>query len=515
LLKLRSKCELKIRTFYSKFWKQLLIIFFSVAYLPIIYKVPIGYDQGIFAYIGEVIKRGGNPYQDAWDFKGPLLYYLNALGLGLFDDLRGIFILELVWNCTFIFISLRLIQKSRINFNFFYCFSTGVISYILVMMGGNLTETWGFGPQILSYSIVWSIVNTDKNLLKTKLLLFYNLAQSLNFFVCFQLRPNNAMGIGIAWLITSIISIKILKLGSRRIIQINFTFILALFISSLLFIYNRGYLKSYLYQAFQFNFDYINQFTLSERLNNAFFLLTKTYKLPIVTLMLLLIFVVVVGNRKLLHLKSGMVFVLIFITDLLSIIVSGMPWLHYLVLIIPSSIFLTYSIMSVKYFEKEIFQSMVQRLVLTLLILVFTFMALNSRWYVEFTKESFQNKDSTLYLASKFILENTDTSDRLYVWGKPPIYHLKPFRYSASNVTYIYPMLVNNDKQDKYIREINQDFIAYKPRYILQANRYCFEWKKCSNRYPISLEPTISYIKNTYEPVLSINQELTIWKLKS
>jgi len=483
--------------------------------LPIIYKVPIGYDQGIFAYIGEVIKRGGDPYQDAWDFKGPLLYYLNALGLSLFDDLRGIFFLELVWNCTFIFISLKIIQKSRINFNFFYCFSIGIISYILVMMGGNLTETWGFGPQILSYSIVWSIANTDKNLPKTSLLLYYNLAQSLNFFICFQLRPNNAMGIGIAWLITTIISIKILKLAARRIIKINFTFILALFIGSLLFIYNQGYLKSYLYQAFQFNFDYINQFTLSERLNNAFFLLTTTYKLPIVALMLMLIFVVVIRKRKLLHLESGMVIVAIFITDLLSITVSGMPWLHYLVLIIPSSIFLTYSIMSVNYFQKELSESIVQRLGLTFLILVFTLMALNSRWYVEFTKESFQNKHSTLYIASKFISENTDSSDRLYVWGKTPIYHLKPFRYSASNVTYIYPMLVTNDKQDTYIREINQDFIVYKPRYILQAKRYCFEWNKCSNRYPIALEPTISYIKNTYEPVLIINQELTIWKLKT
>jgi hypothetical protein len=40
---------------------------------------PFGWDQGVFAQVGDVIVRGGLPYRDGWDVKGPLVYYLLAL----------------------------------------------------------------------------------------------------------------------------------------------------------------------------------------------------------------------------------------------------------------------------------------------------------------------------------------------------------------------------------------------------------------------------------------------------
>jgi hypothetical protein len=39
---------------------------------------PAGRDQGVFQWIGGVILDGGAPYRDAWDIKGPLLYYVYA-----------------------------------------------------------------------------------------------------------------------------------------------------------------------------------------------------------------------------------------------------------------------------------------------------------------------------------------------------------------------------------------------------------------------------------------------------
>lgn len=40
---------------------------------------PLGRDQGVFSWVGDVIVRGGVPYRDAWEVKGPLLYYLFGL----------------------------------------------------------------------------------------------------------------------------------------------------------------------------------------------------------------------------------------------------------------------------------------------------------------------------------------------------------------------------------------------------------------------------------------------------
>ena len=40
---------------------------------------PFGRDQGIFAWAGDVIVRGGLPYRDAWEVKGPATHYAYAL----------------------------------------------------------------------------------------------------------------------------------------------------------------------------------------------------------------------------------------------------------------------------------------------------------------------------------------------------------------------------------------------------------------------------------------------------
>ena len=37
---------------------------------------PFGWDQGIFAWVGNTVVDGGLPYRDAWDIKGPLTYYV-------------------------------------------------------------------------------------------------------------------------------------------------------------------------------------------------------------------------------------------------------------------------------------------------------------------------------------------------------------------------------------------------------------------------------------------------------
>ena len=58
---------------------------------------PFGWDQGIMAWLGDTILRGGMPYRDAFDIKGPAAHYINALAQALFGhNLWGIRLLDLV-----------------------------------------------------------------------------------------------------------------------------------------------------------------------------------------------------------------------------------------------------------------------------------------------------------------------------------------------------------------------------------------------------------------------------------
>jgi hypothetical protein len=53
--------------------------------------LPLGRDQGIFAWVGEAVLHGGLPYVDAWDVKGPGAHALYALGLSVFGETeRGV-----------------------------------------------------------------------------------------------------------------------------------------------------------------------------------------------------------------------------------------------------------------------------------------------------------------------------------------------------------------------------------------------------------------------------------------
>ncbi len=67
--------KIRITLFY-------LILLFLFAY-PCVF-LPFWSDQAIFAYIGDIINRGGLPYMDAWDLKPPVIYYLYSLGLKIF-----------------------------------------------------------------------------------------------------------------------------------------------------------------------------------------------------------------------------------------------------------------------------------------------------------------------------------------------------------------------------------------------------------------------------------------------
>ncbi len=59
---------------------------------------PFGSDQGYWAWIGDSILHGGQPYRDAWDTKGPVAYYLGAIPQLLFGRNQwAVRVVELGW----------------------------------------------------------------------------------------------------------------------------------------------------------------------------------------------------------------------------------------------------------------------------------------------------------------------------------------------------------------------------------------------------------------------------------
>ncbi len=160
----------------------LLVALVLLSNIPL--KVP-GRDSGVFLYVGEQILDGKIPYRDVWDHKGPLLYYINALGLWLGQGaIGGVWVLEYVSLGTAVFLSFHLLNKA-------FGLVPAIISTIiwlgnasLLQVGGNLTEEYTLPLQFAALYLFWRSL-TSKN-------------DSLHFFTigllagaAFLLRPNN------------------------------------------------------------------------------------------------------------------------------------------------------------------------------------------------------------------------------------------------------------------------------------------------------------------------------------
>lgn len=69
----------------ASFWHTLVLVsgvllgVLLVCRLVVLLGYPLGVDQGVFAWIGQVVASGGRPYLDAWDVKGPGVFAFSAL----------------------------------------------------------------------------------------------------------------------------------------------------------------------------------------------------------------------------------------------------------------------------------------------------------------------------------------------------------------------------------------------------------------------------------------------------
>lgn len=112
-----------------------------------------GHDAGAFAYIGYAITQGKPLYTGAWDNKGPLLYFIEALGI-VINYRYGIFFLEF----TALFITLLFMYKTALFFVPRYVAAiSAALSFMpltVTMEGGNLSEEWALPFTVVAFYFI-------------------------------------------------------------------------------------------------------------------------------------------------------------------------------------------------------------------------------------------------------------------------------------------------------------------------------------------------------------------------
>jgi len=207
-----------------------------------------GRDQGVFLYIGEGLIKGQTPYLDTWDHKGPLIYFINALGK-LLDPAGewGVYSLMIVFLATAVAVMYLLLRERAGSIPLFG--GLAVFLGLMLKMGAfdNLVELYALPFYALGLLAVINAVEKRNS----KYMLLFGAAAAL----AFSLRPNLvsvfAVG-GIYWLVE-----EIKRRGKTgRGLLFAFAGALLVLLPTVIFFGLRGALPDLFDQMFRFNFLY-------------------------------------------------------------------------------------------------------------------------------------------------------------------------------------------------------------------------------------------------------------------
>lgn len=158
-----------------------------------VYTTPLnpyyGFDSSVFMAFGKGISHGLRPYLDLYDNKGPMIFYVNALGY-LLGGRNGVFALqvlfmtgvfELIWRLARLYASPAGALLCLAVFAFLYCGTVGE---------GNMTEEWSLGFALLPMWLGLRYMASDRPLEEHPL--GYSLLYGLCLGVQLLFRMTNA-----------------------------------------------------------------------------------------------------------------------------------------------------------------------------------------------------------------------------------------------------------------------------------------------------------------------------------
>lgn len=363
----------------------------------------IGNDSAIFITIARNILFGDILFLDVADHKGPMIFFMDALGLWLGQgNIIGIWILEVIS----LFIASVFTYRTALlltNYLIAVCATTLSILFITpILLGGNLTELWTL-PFISISLFIFTRYLSHKN----TTLSFFNLF-TLSF--CFMIALLfKASYIAIWCAFGSIIAIKLIQEHkSRKLMK----YLLCIFISCLItllpflcYFHFHNALHDALYWMFQFNIQYAHSDTISSTIGHVLQILLGIRHLPLLVPLCIGMIFLNGHHRKNRYLIYGYLCAIILTAYSCAI---GSQYEHYNIIFAPLLV----------YFYTNLFnllqlQSFKQRLALLIIVLgsgyIFIVKQLSSRNYNDYFIS--QTNTAEIKRVAQIIQEHSEPDD--------------------------------------------------------------------------------------------------------
>lgn len=293
-------------------------------------------DSGIFQEMGLVIAHGGVPYVDVFDHKGPVLFFIQALGL-LINEYWGIFVLQ----GLSLFVTLWCWYKIITVFQKNIWFVWGIIIIALIFLfgyyqRGNMCEEWSL-PYI-SISIYLFLKHLpDKMRLSCREWFFVGILTCTVIFI----RANNiapVLGFAIFSIVADMRADKKLVVQNILYGLLGCVVVAGFWILLFYFVYGQDALSWMIYATFLYNIDYIKDGVDIGILNTLIYYVSITCFILVsitnlskenksITYSLLLSYAITIfaiGSNKLTHYL--IIFIPLFVVSMT--IIHSVRWFH-------------------------------------------------------------------------------------------------------------------------------------------------------------------------------------------
>lgn len=221
-----------------------------------------GFDSCTFKTIGYGILEGKMPYTDLFDHKGPILFWLNAIGLGLLNGRLGLFIIEVLFLSATLFFSFKAACLYTSNSKALIASLLTLIPAIDFITEGNQCEEYML--PFIAASLYLALRYTKGEIQKHPITysLFYGVSCGIIFFI----RPNDAIS-HIGAIMTGVFILLLLRKEYRTAILNALVFFLGVLVIAapiLAYFHIAGSLHDMLHGTILYNLQYSTESQINE-----------------------------------------------------------------------------------------------------------------------------------------------------------------------------------------------------------------------------------------------------------
>ena len=427
-----------------KYWIGLLLVFLFLR-VPSLFE-PYWYgDEGIYLVLGQAIRKGLVLYTQIHDNKPPSLYYLAAFSQTVF----GFRLLLMVFILPTVYFFYRLSQK------FLSIKVSKVATFIFLiltsipLLEGNIAnaEVFMLLPTIIGILLLIKSKPGLKKIIISGLLLglafTIKIPVAIEFvFLCL-------------WLfIDDLTSFKKAFINIKNIFIFAIAFLLPIIIWGIYF-YFKGAFKPFLIASLLQNFGYISSWSTGTQTSSP---TSGGIIFRFVFLLIAWVLIYLLKTKKVI--SSNFSFLLFwFSATIFGALLSGRPYPHYLIQVLSPLTLIIVQIFNNKD-KKNQFLSLFSFFFFAFILFKFKFYfypvikyynnfysySLGKKSITDY-QNSFSSQVSNIYKISDFIKSNTNSNDKIFVWGDEPYIYALSGRLPTSKYTVAYHIVDFNGYQ--------------------------------------------------------------------